>query len=228
MIKIILGISVIVMIFTLGYSQNVFAQEVGDEMTIEEEAMVEETMEDEIPLLGSDRDEFGCISSAGYSWSEEKQECVRPWEVIETPPLRFQIEFRDPSEEITCRNNLVKMYKNSGELICVKETSVQKLTERNFASEDKPPIVPLRMGAGTNGGICQGKPNKSWQGAAYGYCLTMEQRDQLKGMFGQCLAEHGIEFTFKILESLIKGGVGFIGPLLDCGKQAQAQMGLVH
>jgi len=31
-------------------------------------------------LIGSDRDEHGCIPSAGYSWSEENQECVRPWE----------------------------------------------------------------------------------------------------------------------------------------------------
>lgn len=31
-------------------------------------------------LVGDDKDEHGCIGSAGYSWSEEKQECVRPWE----------------------------------------------------------------------------------------------------------------------------------------------------
>ena len=32
------------------------------------------------PLLGGDRDEHGCIPSAGYIWCEEIQECVRPWE----------------------------------------------------------------------------------------------------------------------------------------------------
>lgn len=32
------------------------------------------------PLLGGDRDEHGCIPSAGYIWCEELQECVRPWE----------------------------------------------------------------------------------------------------------------------------------------------------
>ncbi len=31
-------------------------------------------------LLGSDRDEHGCILSAGYSWCEAKKECLRPWE----------------------------------------------------------------------------------------------------------------------------------------------------
>jgi len=30
--------------------------------------------------LGGDRDEHGCIGSAGYSWCEEKQKCLRVWE----------------------------------------------------------------------------------------------------------------------------------------------------
>lgn len=30
--------------------------------------------------LGGDRDEHGCIPSAGYQWNEAKQLCVRPWE----------------------------------------------------------------------------------------------------------------------------------------------------
>ncbi|MBM3205341.1 hypothetical protein FJZ41_00615 [Candidatus Shapirobacteria bacterium] len=31
-------------------------------------------------LLGGDRDEHGCIGSAGYSWCEAKQKCLRIWE----------------------------------------------------------------------------------------------------------------------------------------------------
>lgn len=31
-------------------------------------------------LVGNDKDEHGCIGSAGYTWCEEKQKCVRPWE----------------------------------------------------------------------------------------------------------------------------------------------------
>ena len=31
-------------------------------------------------VVGGDRDDHGCIGSAGYVWSEDKQECVRPWE----------------------------------------------------------------------------------------------------------------------------------------------------
>jgi len=31
-------------------------------------------------LVGNDRDEHGCIGSAGYSWCEAKQKCLRIWE----------------------------------------------------------------------------------------------------------------------------------------------------
>ena len=30
---------------------------------------------------GSDRDEHGCLRSAGYSWCEKEGKCVRPWEL---------------------------------------------------------------------------------------------------------------------------------------------------
>lgn len=40
----------------------------------------EPELAENLPLPGSDRDEQGCIPSAGYVWSAEKQKCVRPWE----------------------------------------------------------------------------------------------------------------------------------------------------
>ena len=33
-----------------------------------------------LPPLGSDRDEHGCIGSAGYSWCPLTEKCQRPWE----------------------------------------------------------------------------------------------------------------------------------------------------
>jgi hypothetical protein len=33
-------------------------------------------------LVGSDRDEHGCIGSAGYSWCDNLKECIRPWETV--------------------------------------------------------------------------------------------------------------------------------------------------
>lgn len=38
-----------------------------------------ETGDDE-PLVGGDKDEHGCIGSAGYTWCEIKQKCLRVWE----------------------------------------------------------------------------------------------------------------------------------------------------
>jgi hypothetical protein len=40
----------------------------------------ESTPAEESELLGGDRDEHGCIGSAGYVWCESKQKCLRPWE----------------------------------------------------------------------------------------------------------------------------------------------------
>lgn len=31
-------------------------------------------------LVGSDRDEHGCVLSAGYSWCDVSAKCIRPWE----------------------------------------------------------------------------------------------------------------------------------------------------
>jgi len=31
-------------------------------------------------IVGNDSDIHGCIDSAGYSWCETKQKCIRPWE----------------------------------------------------------------------------------------------------------------------------------------------------
>jgi hypothetical protein len=31
-------------------------------------------------IVGNDRDAHGCIGSAGYSWCEVKNKCLRPWE----------------------------------------------------------------------------------------------------------------------------------------------------
>ncbi|GMH70019.1 hypothetical protein TL16_g05303 [Triparma laevis f. inornata] len=38
------------------------------------------TMTDVEPIVGNDRDAYGCIPSAGYGWCESLNECTRPWE----------------------------------------------------------------------------------------------------------------------------------------------------
>ncbi|MFN3755916.1 MAG: hypothetical protein ACK4RM_03070 [Flavobacterium sp.] len=42
-----------------------------------------------ISLVGADKDENGCLSTAGYTWSVLKQECVRLFEVaFVLPPIQ--------------------------------------------------------------------------------------------------------------------------------------------
>lgn len=33
------------------------------------------------PIIGGDKDEQGCLTSAGYSWNKDLQICVREWEL---------------------------------------------------------------------------------------------------------------------------------------------------
>jgi hypothetical protein len=53
------------------------------------EANADEETDSGQPLLGGDRDEHGCIGSAGYSWCESKQKCLRIWEEACTDGVNF-------------------------------------------------------------------------------------------------------------------------------------------
>jgi hypothetical protein len=44
------------------------------------EPVVEDGGDTDTSIVGGDRDEYGCIGSAGYSWCEPKQKCLRVWE----------------------------------------------------------------------------------------------------------------------------------------------------
>ena len=53
------------------------------------------TEEIDSSVVGGDRDEYGCIGSAGYQWCDNLEECVRGWELakeqdIEDTPEAFQ------------------------------------------------------------------------------------------------------------------------------------------
>ncbi len=43
------------------------------------QSAIEESIKQE-QMVGGDRDEHGCIPSAGYTWCEEKQKCLRTFE----------------------------------------------------------------------------------------------------------------------------------------------------
>ena len=36
--------------------------------------------QEKVQLVGNDKDDHGCIGSAGYQWSEVLQDCIRPFE----------------------------------------------------------------------------------------------------------------------------------------------------
>lgn len=40
----------------------------------------DKTKVEDVAMTGNDRDEHGCIGSAGYVWSELKKDCIRPFE----------------------------------------------------------------------------------------------------------------------------------------------------
>ncbi len=42
--------------------------------------VVTETSNHAQQIVGGDKDEHGCIGSAGYTWCEEKGSCIRLWE----------------------------------------------------------------------------------------------------------------------------------------------------
>ena len=49
-------------------------------------------------LVGNDKDAHGCIGSAGYSWCEAKQKCLRPWEEkCETTTAQQTIKVTSPN-----------------------------------------------------------------------------------------------------------------------------------
>lgn len=79
------------------------------------------------PKTGNDRDAHNCISSAGYTWSELKNNCVRSWEV--------GIQF-DPSANRSDKTSIANVLFLNGKA-------------EVFASELKKPVVLKALKNGT-------------------------------------------------------------------------------
>jgi len=59
------------------------------------DALVKKYQEDNTPpLVGGDRDEHGCIGSAGYQWCEVKNKCLRIWEEACYERAEQEIQYR--------------------------------------------------------------------------------------------------------------------------------------
>lgn len=48
---------------------------------------------DDEPMVGNDKDTHGCIGSAGYSWSQSQQACIRVWEHTGASTLEKAYDF---------------------------------------------------------------------------------------------------------------------------------------
>lgn len=75
----------------------------------------------ECALPGSDKDEHGCIPSAGYSWCEVKQKCIRSWEetcanLNKNSNCPGQVCFESVIDPITCKCMQYNYRVNSGSL----------------------------------------------------------------------------------------------------------------
>ena len=81
-------------------------------------------------IVGNDKDEYGCIGSAGYSWCEELQECIRPWETYcESLKSSYDTEQnRKPAIELATPYLITKpMYQeNNGRLLKVEKVDYMR------------------------------------------------------------------------------------------------------
>ncbi|MEA3323148.1 MAG: hypothetical protein U9Q12_02905 [Patescibacteria group bacterium] len=50
------------------------------DVTPSDTTQAQDTTTGEEQMVGNDKDEHGCIGSAGYAWNEQTQKCERPWE----------------------------------------------------------------------------------------------------------------------------------------------------
>jgi hypothetical protein len=73
--KVIIVLFVLLLVGGAGYSAYTLGfKRLNQSVDTSEISVPTETM------VGSDKDEHGCIGSAGYTWCETKQKCLREWE----------------------------------------------------------------------------------------------------------------------------------------------------
>ncbi|MFH1224942.1 MAG: hypothetical protein V1676_04015 [Candidatus Diapherotrites archaeon] len=82
-------------------------------------------------IVGGDKDEHGCIGSAGYSWCGAKQECLRTWEE-ECTAQGSGTEINNFEECVAAGNPVIESYPrkcSTGAKTFTEEIPAQALTE---------------------------------------------------------------------------------------------------
>jgi eight-cysteine-cluster-containing protein len=72
----------------MGYEYQIVTDSIGsqrgeckvDDRWVDEWTLYRNASETDVIAIGGDQDEHGCYLAAGYSWCNEKEKCVRPWE----------------------------------------------------------------------------------------------------------------------------------------------------
>lgn len=67
-------------LYGYGDPKDLVVEKDGGTITIVDSDVSNATTSTGASLVGNDRDAHGCIPSAGYSWCQAKNKCLRPWE----------------------------------------------------------------------------------------------------------------------------------------------------
>lgn len=73
--------------------------------------MTDNQIQEEIKSVGGNQDEYGCFTSAGYSWCEMKKKCLRVWEepcdFIPSVPKNYTLDKYQITKtlDVACTNN---------------------------------------------------------------------------------------------------------------------------
>lgn len=79
--------------------------------------------------LGGDVDDKGCKTSAGYSWCDDKQKCIRPWEEV------CDLEAENEIIAVAVKEHLIQKYGENAALLNVTVQKIEGLYAEGGASE---------------------------------------------------------------------------------------------
>ena len=99
------------------------------------------------PVVGNDKDEHGCIGSAGYSWCEVKQKCLKSWEekceeVSTSTSILTNKIFTDTAKQISI--NFIDGYKKYSDNI-ILFGPIKKVLESGVNDKNQTHIYQLEI-----------------------------------------------------------------------------------
>ncbi len=148
------------------------------------------------PIVGGDKDEHGCIGSAGYSWCDAKQKCLRTWEENCTEGCGTCPQLSPPAPGFCAGGTIISGEKDEcrcqGPPKCVR------------ACTEEAKICPDGSAVGRTGPDCEFAPCPGTGGVGMAnpasvFCEeqggTLEIRTDTKneGQIGICILPYGIE-----------------------------------